>query len=112
MPAMPPPMTKALLVTGTSMVSRGLSNRALATAMLIMSFAFAVASFGVLGWHHEENSRMFAISNKNGFNPASLTVFLKVGSCILGLQAATTTRFNLYSFIAFLISSCPGSAHV
>jgi len=39
-------------------------------------------------------------------------VFRNVGSCILGLQAATTTRFKWCSFMAFLISSCPGSAHV
>src|SRR5208283_584157 len=49
MPAMPPPITKAFLVTGTSMVLRGLSNLALATAILIVSFAFSVASFGLLG---------------------------------------------------------------
>ncbi|KPV62199.1 MAG: hypothetical protein AOA65_1970 [Candidatus Bathyarchaeota archaeon BA1] len=61
-PAIPPPKMRALLITGTSMVLRGWRSLAFATAILMISFAFFVASFGVLGWHHDENSRMFAIS--------------------------------------------------
>ncbi len=48
-PAIPPPKTMALFVTGTSRISRSWSSLAFATAILMISFAFSVASLGVLG---------------------------------------------------------------
>ena len=44
---------------------------------------------------------MFAISYRKLFNPASATVRLKVGSCILGEHAAMTTRFSFFSLDGF-----------
>ncbi len=64
MPAIPPPTTMALLVTGTSMAANGWSKTAFATAIFTISLAFSVASSGLSPCAHDENSRMFAISKK------------------------------------------------
>ena len=55
---------------------------------------------------HEHWSRMFAISNRYALSPASLMVFWNSGSCVLGVQLATTTLFRLCSFTICLIFSC------
>ncbi len=55
---------------------------------------------------------MFAISKRKGLMPPVSTHLRNVGSCILGLQAATTTRFRPCSPMSFLIISCPGSEHM
>ena len=64
------------------------------TDMRTMSFAFLVASSCSLEWTHEQCSRMFAMSKKYWLMPASRSVSRNSGSCVLGVHAATTTRFS------------------
>ena len=106
MPASPPPMIRAPLVTLNGNLCNGSSLAAFATAMRTRSFAFAVAASGSNMCTHEHWSRIFAISNRYRFSPASLIVSRKSGSCVLGEQEATITLFRLCSFIVSLIFSC------
>ncbi len=94
MPAMPPPITTAACVSGTSILKSGSSMRARATLMRTRSRALPVALAGSslctqLAW-----SRMLAISKRNGLSPASRSVSWKMGSCVRGVQLATTTRLS------------------
>jgi hypothetical protein len=86
--------------------SNGSSSLDFATAMRMRSFAFFVAASASCMWIHEHWSRMLAISNRYGLSPASLIVFWNSGSCVLGVQLATTTRLRLCSLIISLIFSC------
>ncbi len=73
--------------------------------------AFWVAS-ALSGCTQEQCSRMLAISHRKGLRPFSATALRKVGSCIRGEQAATTTPVSLWSSMAFLIRFWPGSEHM
>jgi hypothetical protein len=55
---------------------------------------------------------MLAISMRKGLSPAWAQARRKVGSCMRGEHAATTTRFKPNSLMSFLICSCPGSEHM
>ena len=69
-----------------------------------MSMALTVAaSFSAL-CTHESWFRTFAISSRNGFSPARIRTFRKIPSCVLGEQAATTTRLIPFERIASSIS--------
>ena len=61
MPAMPPPMTKARLITGLVPACRGVLSITLATAALASTMAFWVPTSLSL-WIQEHCSRMLAIS--------------------------------------------------
>ncbi len=111
-PATPAPMIMIDFSTGMNFVSNGWSSAALATDILMMSLAFAVAFSGSFMWIHEDCSRMLAISKTNGFNPPAAVAFLKVGSCRRGEHAATTTASRLCSLIASLILDWPGVEHM
>ena len=77
--------------------STGCIFRDRATAMLTCTLAFSVASAGNSRCTHEHWSLMFAISNSDGFRPASFMVALNRGSWVLGEQAATTIRSSRFS---------------
>ena len=81
------------------------------TAARIRSTAFSVAARGSR-WTQLHCSRMFAISRKYGLIPAVWSARRKVGSCIRGLQAATTTRSRPSSWMSLTIISWPGVEHV
>jgi len=49
-PAIPPPMTMTCFVMGSSIGFNGSRSRALAMAILTVSFAFSVAASGVALW--------------------------------------------------------------
>ena len=111
MPAMPPPMTRARLVTGTVMVSSGRLCLTFSTIMRTISIALAVAS-SLSSWTQEQCSRMLAISHRNGLRPAWSAARRKVFSCMRGEQAATTTPVSSFSSMAFLTRVWPGSEHM
>ena len=94
MPAMPPPMTSARLVTGMRMVSSGRLCLTFSTMVRARSIAFGVAS-ARSSWIHEQCSRMLAISHRKGLRPACEQARRKVFSCMCGEQAATTTPVEL-----------------
>ncbi len=104
-PAIPPPMTSASLLTPMVTVCRGSSRRALATARFTISLALAVAASLSFMCTQEQCSRMLPISNRKGFRPAEAQVARNRGSCVRGVQDATTTRFSLCSRIISLILS-------
>ena len=60
----------------------------------------------------EHWSRMFAISKRYWFRPASPQALLKRGIWVLGEQDATTTLVSLWFFMADIISDIPDSEHV
>ncbi len=111
MPAMPPPMTRARLVTGIRIVSRGAFRFTFSTMDRQASMALSVA-FSRSSWIHEQCSRMFAISARKGFSPSEATARRKVFSCMCGEQAATTTPSSFFSRIASLTRAWPGSEHM
>lgn len=111
MPAMPPPMTSARLVTGTVIGTSRRSFLTRATIISTMEMALAVAS-SRSSWTQEQCSRMLAISQRKGFRPAALAAVRKVFSCIRGEQAATTTPSSRCSATAFFNRPCPGSEHM
>ena len=111
MPAIPPPMTSARLVTGTVIGRSFLFFFTRSTMSRTMSFAFAVAS-SRSSWTQEQCSRMFAISHRKGFKPAALAALRKVFSCMRGEQAATTKASSFCSTTAFFSRFCPGSEHM
>ena len=76
-----------------------------------MSIALGVAS-ALSSWIHEQCSRMFAISQRNGLRPALRAARRKVFSCMCGEQAATTTPVRSCSSMACLTSAWPGSEHM
>ena len=55
---------------------------------------------------------MFASSKRYGFNPASLHVVWKSGSCVLGVHDATTIRFKSCSLIISFSISWASLAHI
>ena len=57
-------------------------------------------------------SRMLAISTRYGLRPAVSAARRNVGSCMRGLQAATTTRSSPWSPMSWAIISCPGLEHM
>ena len=91
MPAMPPPTTSTSEFIGTMMGSRGTWKATRLMAARTMCLAFSVASTGS-SVTHESCSRMLAIWKRNWLRPPSATALRKVGSCMVGEQAATTTR--------------------
>ena len=111
MPAMPPPMTRARLVTGILMTSSGLLCLTFSMIVRPMSMALAVAS-SLSSWIQEQCSRMLAISHMNLLRPAWSAARRKVFSCMCGEQAAMTTPVRLFSSIAFLTRAWPGSEHM
>ena len=111
MPAMPPPTTITAGLTGTSMGSSAWLNGRRWICALRMRLAFSVAS-SLSSVTQEQCSRRLAISHRYGFSPASATALRKVGSCMRGEQAATTTPVRLCSLMASLIMLCPGSEHM
>src|SRR5512133_981475 len=111
MPAIPPPITIAVFVTGTFIGWRAELSFTFSTCVLTISTAFLVVR-SFFSCTQEQCSLRFAISQRNGFNPASEHAFLKVGSCILGEHAATTTPVRLCSLTASLIRVWPGSEHM
>jgi hypothetical protein len=76
-----------------------------------MSMALLVVA-SLFSWTQEQCSRILAISQRKGFNPASAQARRKVGSCMRGEQAATTTPVRFFSLMAFLIICWPGSEHM
>jgi len=74
-----------------------------------MAFSVVTSPFSCT---QEQCSRRLAISHRYGLRPASATALRKVGSCMRGEQAATTTPVRLCSMIAFLIMFWPGSEHM
>ncbi len=111
MPAMPPPITSARLVTGMRMLSSGRLCLTFSTIVRAMSIALGVAS-ALSSWIHEQCSRMLAISHMKGLSPAPAQARRKVFSCMCGEQAATTTPVSWCSSIALRTSACPGSEHM
>ncbi len=111
MPAMPPPMTSARLVTGTRIGSRGLLRLTFSTIVRTMSMAFSVAS-PRSSWTQEQCSRMLAISHMYGLSPAYRQALRNVFSCMCGEQAATTTPVRLFSSMALRTRFWPGSEHM
>ncbi len=69
MPAMPPPMTMARLVTGMRIVSSGTLCLTFSAIVRAVSIALTVAA-SRSSWIHEQCSRMLAISQRNGLSPA------------------------------------------
>ena len=55
---------------------------------------------------------MLAICSRNGLRPPSAAALRKVGSCMVGEQAATTARVMPSSLMSFLMRSWPGSEHM
>ena len=110
-PAMPPPSTSARLVTGTWIGCSGWLRLTFSTITRTRSAAFSVVT-SPFSCTQEQCSRRLAISHRYGFSPASATALRKVGSCIRGEQAATTTPVSWCSRIASLIMLCPGSEHM
>ena len=80
--------------------------------MRTRSLALSVAFSGSLAWTQRAWSRMLAISKRNGLRPASRSVSWKIGSCVRGVQLATTTRFRSCSSILSLISVRLSDEHV
>ena len=70
-----------------------------------MSFAFWVAASLSCLWTHESILRIFAISNRYGFNPERSITPRKIDSWVFGEQAATTTRL-IFSFLIVSSISC------
>ena len=105
-PAGPPPITRALGVTDTAVSSNGARWVTRATAMRTRSLALLVASSGCPACTQEFWLRMLAISNRYLFRPTEFMVSMKMGSWVLGLQEATTTRFRLCSAMRAFICSC------
>ena len=89
-----------LLLTGSSNSCNGSRWQARATDIRTISLAFWVASSFSLEWTQEQCSRIFAISKKYWLIPASRSVSRNSGSCVLGVQAATTTRLSPFSLIS------------
>ena len=112
MPATPPPTTMAAWVSGTSTLKSGSSSRARATLIWMSSLAFCVAFSGSLACTQLAWSRMLAISKRNGLRPASRRVSWKMGSCVRGVQLATTTRLRLCSSIFSRMSERLSDEHV
>ena len=111
MPAMPPPTTITAGLTGTSMGSSGWLNGRRWICALRMRLAFSVAS-SLSSVTQEQCSRTLAIWSRNGLRPASAAALRNVGSCMVGEQAATTTRFTPSFWMSSLIRSWPGSEHM
>jgi len=63
MPAIPPPMIRARLVTGMWMASNGRLCLTFSTIVRAMSIALSVAA-SRSSWIHEQCSRMLAISHR------------------------------------------------
>ena len=103
MPAAPPPITRQSVLTGRRISSPSSSRMDLATPILTRSLALAVALARSVLCTHETCSRMLTNSSWYGFMPASATVFLKSGSCVRGVQQATTTRFRSCSLTSSLM---------
>ena len=103
-PAIPPPITSAFWIKGSSDISSGISLRAFSTAIQTMSFALRVASSFSCLCTQESILRMFDISSRYGFNPDRSRTPRKIDSWVLGEQAAMTTRLILCSLIACSIS--------
>ena len=111
MPAMPPPTTRTSWLTGTSMGSSGSLSGSRWIWALRMRLALAVAATGSMVTH-EQCSRMLAICSRYGLRPPSEAALRKVGSCMVGEQAATTARVMPSSLMSFLMRSWPGSEHM
>ena len=85
---------------------------ALLTAILTKSFDFSVAATGSCICTQLHWSRILAISNRYGFNPASRIVSWNNGSWVRGVHEATITRFKLCSFIVSTIFVCVSAEQV
>ena len=113
MPAMPPPMTSARLVTGTLIGCERLVVLDLLHHQPHDVDGLDGGRLARSSWTQEQCSRMLAISHRKGFSPASATALRKVFSCMRGEQAATTTPSSLCSLIGFLEQVLPRvGAHV
>ena len=111
MPAMPPPMTSTLRVTGTPTGVSGSFLRARCTVERVILIAFSVAlSLSLCTQAH--CSRMLAISHWNGFRPPSAEASRKVFSCRFGEQQEMTTLSSLCSLMASMTDFWPGSEHM
>jgi hypothetical protein len=93
------------------MGSRGTWKATRLMAARTMCLAFSVASTGS-SVTHESCSRMLAIWKRNWLRPPSATALRKVGSCMVGEQAATTTRLMPSSLMSSWMSIWPGSEHM
>src|SRR5271157_938333 len=111
MPASPPPITSAPLLTPMLFLYSGTLSFTLATAARTRPHALAVAFSGSFWCTHEQCSRMLANSNRYGLMPALSSVFWNRGSCVRGVQAATTSLLSLCCSIAALIAFCESCAH-
>ena len=78
---------------------RGVKRRARAMDILTSSVAFCVAASGSAECTQEHWSRILASSKRYGFSPASRSVSRNSGSCVRGVQEATTMRLSRCSCI-------------
>ena len=97
-PAIPPPMTKALFVIAVSPGVRGVSSIVFAMAAFPSAMDFSVA-LGMSFMTQEHCSRMFATSTLYGLSPARSAHALNVFSCILGEHEQRTTPVRSSSLI-------------
>ncbi len=104
MPAMPPPTTSTFGFIGTSMGSSDSfsGRRWICAPRMRLDFSVAASRSSVT---QEQCSRMFAICSRYGLRPPSAAALRKVGSCMVGEQAATTARVMPCSSMSFLMSS-------
>ena len=84
----------------------------LATAMRTRSMAFSVAASGCWPCTQAFWLRMLAISTRYSLMPADLSVLRNSGSCVRGVQAATTMRFRPRSRICWTMRSWVSWAQV
>ena len=76
-------------------LQRRQSVRARAMAIFTSSVAFSRGATPATAECTQEHwSRMLAISNRYGFSPASRSVSRNSGSCVRGVQEATTMRLS------------------
>ena len=111
-PEMPPPITATPGWIGAVFTSRGRSLRTFSTCPFTIRIAFAVAFWGSWRCAYEHCSRMFAISRRYGFIPASSAFERNSSSYIFGVQHATTTPSRPFSLISRWRRSWPSFEHM
>ena len=84
----------------------------LATAMRTRSMAFPVAAPGCWPCTQASWLRMLAISTRYSLMPADLSVLRNSGSCVRGVQAATTMRLRPRARICWTMRSWVSWAQV
>src|SRR5665647_2870045 len=104
MPAIPAPITHDTGKMSIEVYCRGSRSEALMTLMRTRSLALAVAASHSCMWTQEHWSRMLANSNRYLLSPASSHAARNKGSCVRGVQDATTTLLRSCSLMACLMA--------